>query len=493
MTTLPTPPPHTAFGGNSPFSAHVAELQAHLAGQRAERESSSRAARAASDAAALATHLRHNGDAEGAHASMREAADSLARSLAGRSEDDEFFSSAAQQLASAQAFDSFLVTGTLGVRSAPRADWQPAAPPAPRQCGEKALRDTADDAAATSGPAYTDEEWLSGLISAAHDIGRYAGVAATLGDVRSVEASRAVVCALHEALQAFDLRNGQLRRSFDSLKYVERRLQDIIYELSLFPPSDSAAAGSTEPAAAAAAAAATAAAAAAEPPAPLIDVAALEAAREAYSALDAAREALIKKCREPQKLAKQSIFALQRGDPAGGARQLAAATKLAAGVLSEDVAAHPSLRQQGCLKGMLEELGEAALFEHWLNGHGLLKRDEAALAGLALSPSEYLGALGDLVGEIGRYAVRKATARDRDAVRASLASAVAVQSAFLSLGSAVPRGSNKKVDTLNLAVKKLETLLYELSLVERSGRVRAEPTSSEPPPAAAGGGGAEED
>ena len=36
-----------------------------------------------------------------------------------------------------------------------------------------------------------------------------------------------------------------------------------------------------------------------------MDVAALEAARGAYAAHDAAREAVIKKCREPQKLAKQ--------------------------------------------------------------------------------------------------------------------------------------------------------------------------------------------
>ena len=37
-------------------------------------------------------------------------------------------------------------------------------------------------------------------------------------------------------MAAFDLRNGNLRRSFDSLKYVVRRLEDTTYELSLFPP-----------------------------------------------------------------------------------------------------------------------------------------------------------------------------------------------------------------------------------------------------------------
>ena len=67
----------------------------------------------------------------------------------------------------------------------------------------------------------------------------------------------------------------------------------------------------------------------------------------------------------------------------------------------------------------------------------------------------YLGAMCDLVGEIGRYAVRKATERDAGEVRAALASAMAVQSAMLSLGSAAPRGLHKKGDALRTAVRRL--------------------------------------
>ena len=81
----------------------------------------------------------------------------------------------------------------------------------------------------------------------------------------------------------------------------------------------------------------------------------------------------------------------------------------------------------------------------------------------------------DLVGEIGHYAVRRATERDAAAVRGALASAVAVQSAVLHLGAAAPRGLHKKADALRTSVRKMETLLYELSLVERSGRVREPP------------------
>ena len=104
-----------------------------------------------------------------------------------------------------------------------------------------------------------------------------------------------------------------------------------------------------------------------------------------------------------------------------------------------------------------------------------------------MQPVEYLGAACDLVGEIGRYAVRKATERDAAEVREALASAMAVQSAMLALGAATPRGLNKKADALRTSIRKMETLLYELSLVERSGRVREAPPEVPADPSSAGG------
>ena len=76
---------------------------------------------------------------------------------------------------------------------------------------------------------------------------------------------------------------------------------------------------------------------------------------------------------------------------------------------------------------MLEELGEAALFEAWLGrpnpnpnpndgtagGHVLLLRGSEALLGDHLQPTEYLGAMCDLVGEVGRYAVLRVRVRVR--------------------------------------------------------------------------------
>ena len=80
---------------------------------------------------------------------------------------------------------------------------------------------------------YSDGEWLQGLIQATHEMVRYAAGAATVGDTVTVEASRDAVSALHEALLTFDLRNGPLRKSYDGVKYCVRRLEELLYDLSL--------------------------------------------------------------------------------------------------------------------------------------------------------------------------------------------------------------------------------------------------------------------
>ena len=154
-------------------------------------------------------------------------------------------------------------------------------------------------------------------------------------------------------------------------------------------------------------------------------------------------------------------------------------TRPACALDDAQVRRQPSLRSQGSLRGMLEEIAEAALFEAWLGGGGgnaggvgggegavgggggeggqervLLLHGDAALLGDELAPSEYLGGVCDLVGEIGRFAVRRATERDAHAVREALATAVAVQTAMLTLGSNAPRGLNKKGDALRTAVSR---------------------------------------
>ena len=78
------------------------------------------------------------------------------------------------------------------------------------------------------------------------------------------------------------------------------------------------------------------------------------------------------------------------------------------------------LRNLGAVKGMLEELLEARLFAAWLASPGRILHCDPDELGVDATADEYLGALGDFSGELGRYAVARATARDADAVRLCL-------------------------------------------------------------------------
>ena len=99
-----------------------------------------------------------------------------------------------------------------------------------------------------------------------------------------------------------------------------------------------------------------------------------------------------------------------------------------------------------------------------------------------------MGGLVDLTGEVGRTAVTAASKRDEETVRAALAADLAVAS-----GLALARGTDgmhmralnsNKEKALATNTKKLETVLYELSLVKSSGRNMTASSLEEPPPAA---------
>ena len=83
------------------------------------------------------------------------------------------------------------------------------------------------------------------------------------------------------------------------------------------------------------------------------------------------------------------------------------------GFLTSELAAQPTLRGQGAVRAMLEELAEAALFEAWMGpggqeagGRVILLRGSEALLGEHLTPGEYLGAVCGNSSVSGRFAVR---------------------------------------------------------------------------------------
>lgn len=305
----------------------------------------------------------------------------------------------------------------------------------------------------------TDEEYLAGAcMGFAQDLARYGMGRATARDVNSVAISRDLVSEILDELLKHDFRNGPLRRKYDGTKYALKTLETLLYELSVT--------GSTVDGD--------------EPDAKrirlesLVPTDELEALRKRMEHRDELRETLIKKCRDGQKAAKQSIFALHRGDRKKATQLLGQCETCITNDLLPITQEEPPLRSSGSFTNVLEEYAEAKLFYVWLYG----KADgEVSPTGEVLTPDdftiditseEYLGGLCDLTGEVGRYAVQRGTARDTEGVKLCLQTNGSILSALQMMGR-LPGSINKKMDQLRRSVEKLERMLYEMSLTEAAG------------------------
>ncbi|KDD75342.1 Translin family protein [Helicosporidium sp. ATCC 50920] len=190
---------------------------------------------------------------------------------------------------------------------------------------------------------------------------------------------------------------------------------------------------------------------------------------------DEQRETVIKQSRDIQKAAKHAIFSLHRNAFAEADSRIASAMKVVE-ELEPLVRASPALRG-GAFSGALEELAEAVVFRGYLVEKRLLPSSALPMAEV----EEYLGGVLDFTGELNRYAILRATERDREAVQRAHDVVEAIFSAYIQFEL---RNGNlrKKYDALKYTLLKLENTLYELSLTEAGGMASRK----------AGGGGREE-
>lgn len=82
----------------------------------------------------------------------------------------------------------------------------------------------------------------------------------------------------------------------------------------------------------------------------------------------------------------------------------------------------------------------------------------------------YIGALSDFTGEIGRFAVAKASIRDIDEVRCILQADVAVAGSIMLLNTTGKY--TQKANSVMTNMKKVEDIVYELSMLQRGGKIR---------------------
>ena len=307
-------------------------------------------------------------------------------------------------------------------------------------------------------PSATDEEYLAGAcMLLAQDLQRYALGRATVRDSESIQAASTLVSDILDFLLQMDFRNGPLRRKYDGTKWCLRALETLLYELAITSggdPKEDKAPHSKRP----------------KHESILLPNEELASIKTQMEHRDNLRERLIKLCRDAQKAAKQSIFALHRGDLSRAATLIETCETCITKDLMPIIQEEPNLRS-GSFAAVLEEYIEARLFSTWIGSDPTSPTGEiVSETGFVVDvePEEYVGGLCDLTGEVGRFAVQRGTVRDSKSVQLCLQTNQAVLSA-LQMMEHSPIGGGKKLDPVRNSVDKLQRMLYEMSLSEAAG------------------------
>jgi len=82
-------------------------------------------------------------------------------------------------------------------------------------------------------PIANMNEYLGGILDFTGELNRYAVLAATDRNIPEVKRCKEIVDKLFEAFLQFDFRNGFMRKKFDSLKYTLKKMENLLYDLSL--------------------------------------------------------------------------------------------------------------------------------------------------------------------------------------------------------------------------------------------------------------------
>lgn len=313
---------------------------------------------------------------------------------------------------------------------------------------------------------FDDESYLLGLISSLKELERYAVNRGKFLDLRSVCFCLATAQSLEQALMQFNFRNSELRQRFDSVKYVVKKLESLVYEIdmarkrSVEPESsedlrDAEANGNKA-----------------------LDLPKIAAVKSRYDKFDELREEVMKRSRDVVKSAKNAIYALQREDWARAEQQLQTSSTEANAIYTKLASTSPTLRL-GFFSSALEELAEALAYRDFCKEtrlQSLSQMQEESRLTFPLLLTEYLGGIMDLTGEVGRLAIRTASQGNKG--KAKIESCLTCVEAVYDGIQIMPYLSSnlrKKVPTVRSTMLKIEQVLYELALLSK-GFASARPT-----------------
>lgn len=168
------------------------------------------------------------------------------------------------------------------------------------------------------------------------------------------------------------------------------------------------------------------------------------------------RREVIKQSGDAQHHAKRAIFALQRGDNQEAAERLDQARKIFT-QLEKQYRKDPGLFTEGSYQAGLEEFVEAELFRQFIVGGKI-----GAIKGLTVANDVYIAGLCDVPGELQRYALKAATARDFALTKECAQAATEILNELVEFN--LTSYLRTKFDQAKQAMHRLEQIIYEISL-----------------------------
>jgi predicted translin family RNA/ssDNA-binding protein len=168
------------------------------------------------------------------------------------------------------------------------------------------------------------------------------------------------------------------------------------------------------------------------------------------------RREIINKSGDALHLAKRAIFALHRENLKEADQKLKDCEEIFK-LLEKKYKNDNHFKEEGSYKAALEEYVEAKIFQQFLLNKKLTEIKEVFV------PAEiYVAGLCDVPGELYRYAIKMATKKDLEKVEiaAKLANEISGELTEFNLTSYL----RNKFDQAKTAVKKIEYIIYELSI-----------------------------
>jgi translin len=157
--------------------------------------------------------------------------------------------------------------------------------------------------------------------------------------------------------------------------------------------------------------------------------------------------------------AKRSIFAMHRDNIKEAEGKLKDCEKIFK-ALNTKYKSDPRIKNEGAYKAAVEEYVEATLFHQFLTTGKI-----GAIKTMDIQPAVFIAGLCDVPGELYRYAIKSATARDLKKVTecATMAQEIIGELIEFNLTSYL----RTKFDQAKGAVNRLENVVYEVSLRDK--------------------------